>query len=190
MWRKRVKRRTTTSDALVARFGEVQGHALARRYAGLFPEYYKSAAPIFMAEFDVDQFEQLGFRVLGHDGDEPWRLLEELVAAALAGESWRTHPTFLRKVSRASRRLYLKYDYDELVTGLYQKPVGTADGDLTATRDYNVYVRAFDEGAERKAALVREHTEGRRDHTQRLWTLLMLELWFRNHIDPRPGRAS
>ena len=48
------------SDALVARHGEVQGHALARRYAGLFPEYYKSAAPIFMAEFDVDQLEQLG----------------------------------------------------------------------------------------------------------------------------------
>jgi glutamate dehydrogenase len=48
------------SDALVIRYGEVQGHSLARRYAGLFPEYYKSAAPIFMAEFDVDQFEQLG----------------------------------------------------------------------------------------------------------------------------------
>ncbi len=104
-----------------------------------------------------DQFEQLGFRVLAPDGVEPWRLLEELVHEALAGESWRTHPTFLRKVSRASRRLYLKYDYDELITGLYRQPVGTADGDLTATRDYNVYVRAFDEGAERKAALVRDH---------------------------------
>jgi glutamate dehydrogenase len=48
------------SDALVARYGDVAGHSLARRYAGLFPEYYKSAAPIFMAEFDVEQFEQLG----------------------------------------------------------------------------------------------------------------------------------
>jgi glutamate dehydrogenase len=48
------------SDALVERYGEVQGHALARRYAGLFPEYYKSATPMFMVEFDVDQFERLG----------------------------------------------------------------------------------------------------------------------------------
>jgi asparagine synthase (glutamine-hydrolysing) len=42
------------------------------------------------------------------------------------------------------------------------------------------------------AALVREHTEGRRDHAQRLWTLLMLELWFRHHIDPgsAPARRS
>ena len=48
------------SDALVDSYGELQGHALARRYAGLFPDYYKSAAPIRMAQFDVDQFESLG----------------------------------------------------------------------------------------------------------------------------------
>ena len=37
--------------------------------------------------------------------------------------------------------------------------------------------------------LVDEHVEGRRDHSQRLWTLLMLELWFRNHIDSTAGRG-
>jgi hypothetical protein len=103
------------------------------------------------------QFEQLGFRVLVPDGDQPWQLLEELVQATLSGANIRTHPSFLRKASRASRRLVVKYGYDELITDLYRDPVGTADGDLTATRDYNVYVRAFDEGAERKCALVREH---------------------------------
>ncbi|WP_165232811.1 asparagine synthase (glutamine-hydrolyzing) [Aquisphaera insulae] len=30
-------------------------------------------------------------------------------------------------------------------------------------------------------ALVAEHVEGRREHGHRLWALLMLELWFRNH---------
>jgi asparagine synthase (glutamine-hydrolysing) len=40
------------------------------------------------------------------------------------------------------------------------------------------------------ALLVQEHVDGRRDHTQPLWTLLMLELWFRNHIDPPPARAA
>jgi asparagine synthase (glutamine-hydrolysing) len=34
------------------------------------------------------------------------------------------------------------------------------------------------------ATLVNDHTEGRRDHAARLWTLLMLELWFRNYLDP------
>lgn len=35
--------------------------------------------------------------------------------------------------------------------------------------------------------LVAEHVEGRRDHAYRLWALLMLELWFRHHLD-RPAR--
>jgi asparagine synthase (glutamine-hydrolysing) len=31
--------------------------------------------------------------------------------------------------------------------------------------------------------LVAEHVEGKREHAQRLWALLMLELWFRRHLD-------
>jgi asparagine synthase (glutamine-hydrolysing) len=37
--------------------------------------------------------------------------------------------------------------------------------------------------------LIDEHVDCRRDHAQQLWTLLMLELWFRNHLDPGAGRA-
>jgi asparagine synthase (glutamine-hydrolysing) len=37
--------------------------------------------------------------------------------------------------------------------------------------------------------LVNDHIEGRRDQSPRLWALLMLELWFRNHLDPAPARA-
>jgi asparagine synthase (glutamine-hydrolysing) len=33
------------------------------------------------------------------------------------------------------------------------------------------------------SALVEEHVSGRREHPYRLWCLLMLELWFRNHLD-------
>ena len=33
------------------------------------------------------------------------------------------------------------------------------------------------------AALIDEHTLGLRDHAYRLWALLMLELWFRHHMD-------
>jgi len=37
------------TDALVDSHGELQGEALARRYSGLFPDYYKTASPIRMA---------------------------------------------------------------------------------------------------------------------------------------------
>jgi len=31
--------------------------------------------------------------------------------------------------------------------------------------------------------LIDEHVEGKREHSFRLWALLMLELWFRRHLD-------
>ena len=39
--------------------------------------------------------------------------------------------------------------------------------------------------------LWREHQDGRRDHRHRLWSLLMLELWFRQgvHADARAAAA-
>ncbi|WP_435011539.1 asparagine synthase (glutamine-hydrolyzing) [Tundrisphaera lichenicola] len=36
-------------------------------------------------------------------------------------------------------------------------------------------------------ALIDEHVGSRRDHAYRLWSLLMLELWFRHHMDRRSG---
>jgi asparagine synthase (glutamine-hydrolysing) len=36
------------------------------------------------------------------------------------------------------------------------------------------------------AALIGEHVSRTRDHAYRLWGLLMLELWFRHHLDARP----
>ena len=109
----------------------------------------------------AEQFRRLGFPILPLDAPaparQPWEILDDLVSAGLAGAEWRNHPLFLTGVSRASRRLYLKYGYDRLVVDLFRHPVGTEDGDLTATRDYNVYVRAFDEGAERKYALIAGH---------------------------------
>ncbi len=44
----------------------------------------------------------------------------------------------------------------------------------------------FDGAAVR--AMLDEHASGRMDHRQRIWSLLMLELWFRAYIDrPRPA---
>jgi len=106
------------------------------------------------------QFDGLGYPVVPAEpegGIAPWELLERLVKAGLAGHDLESHPEFLTRVSRPSRRLWARYGYLSQLVELHQHPVGTEDGDLTATRDYNVYVRAFDDGADRKAALIRGH---------------------------------
>ncbi len=115
----------------------------------------------------VEQYLRLGFRVLPVELQDrqgptfveppPWAVLETIVASALRGGDWRTDETFLTKVTRATRRLYLKYGYGDLLVELHRQPALTPDGDLTATRDYNVYVRAFDAGAERKYELIKDH---------------------------------
>jgi asparagine synthase (glutamine-hydrolysing) len=54
----------------------------------------------------------------------------------------------------------------------------------------------FDDGA--VAGLWRQHRDGRKDHRHRLWSLVMLELWFRQFVDgqsspatiTRPGEAA
>jgi asparagine synthase (glutamine-hydrolysing) len=38
--------------------------------------------------------------------------------------------------------------------------------------------------------LLDEHESGRRDHAQRLWCLVMLELWLRTHVESRPERTA
>ncbi len=38
--------------------------------------------------------------------------------------------------------------------------------------------------------MLAEHWEGEQDHAYRLWALVMLELWFRHHLDPKPEKAE
>ncbi|HKM52260.1 MAG TPA: asparagine synthase (glutamine-hydrolyzing), partial [Isosphaeraceae bacterium] len=42
--------------------------------------------------------------------------------------------------------------------------------------------------AETVRNLIAEHRDGRREHGHRLWALLMLELWFREHLDSAASR--
>lgn len=105
----------------------------------------------------IVQYEELGFRILPVElkdraarrfhAQTPWAVLQDLVAGK---------PGFDEKASAASLDLYRRYGYRELVVDLHRHPVLTEDGDLTATRDYNTYARSFDQGAERKYALIKD----------------------------------
>ncbi len=39
------------------------------------------------------------------------------------------------------------------------------------------------------AALLRQHEQGHRDHAKRIWALVCLELWARQHLDRSPSGA-
>lgn len=113
----------------------------------------------------IDMYEQLGFRILPFEltdrkterycAETPWRLIMRIVQACREGRDWRRDESFLRKVAPASRHLFVKYDFGDLVSKLHDDALLTEDGDLTATRDYQTYMRAFDDGADRKYNLVR-----------------------------------
>lgn len=104
-------------------------------------------------------------------------------------------PTEL-KIRRGERKYLLKRAFDGILPGenMYRRKQGFAvpigawfRGDLRGhVEGILLSQRALDRGLFRRAALeqlVREHTTGRVDHTHRVWTLLMLELWFREFID-------
>ncbi len=114
----------------------------------------------------IAMYERLGFRILPFEladratrtfcAETPWQLLMALVRAGEEGRDWRQDEWFLGKVAIASRRLYVKYYFGDLVIDLHRQALLTDDGDLTATRDYNTYVRSFDSGAKRKYDLVKD----------------------------------
>ncbi len=114
----------------------------------------------------IAMYEGLGFQILPveledrekgtYNTTRPWEIVEAMVNEARLGQDWRTNKLFLTKAAKSSRDLYLKYNYGDLVIDLFEDPILGGDGDLTETRDYSTYARAFDEGAARKYELVKE----------------------------------
>ncbi len=116
----------------------------------------------------IAMYERLGFRILPFEltdrgtpsfsAKTPWECVQEIFTGD-AAESWRAHPTFLNSLAPATQRLFLKYDFGDLIVDLFRHPFLSADGDLTETRDYNTYVRSFDSGAERKYDLIKNFVQ-------------------------------
>jgi SAM-dependent methyltransferase len=102
-------------------------------------------------------YEALGFRIAPVEADadqatkapdRPWDVLLRLAAGDPAWHDL-AHP--------ATLDLYARYRLDEQVRAVVNDPVVGAEGGLTATRDYRTYAEAFEAGAERKWATVREY---------------------------------
>lgn len=114
----------------------------------------------------IEMFEELGFSILPLElGDRrteafttprAWDVLLRIVEA---GQQWRSDPDYCELAHASTRRIFERYAIGDRIVDLHEDPVVGDEGDLTETRDYNTYVRSFDQGAERKYALVRDLVE-------------------------------
>lgn len=101
-------------------------------------------------------YEALGFAILPaelsdptaftHRAELPWDIVE-LIAKTT---NWLQNDFIKNKMHAASYEVWKKYHLGEKVQLLFHDNMISSDGDLTETRDYNVYVRQMDEMAEMK----------------------------------------
>lgn len=92
-------------------------------------------------------YRELGYRIVAVEDSRdpeparPWNVLELAVADS---SGWRD------LVDPAALAYLERYRLIDLIRTVHTDPTVSADGDLTETRDYAVYSRAFDEGSDRK----------------------------------------
>ncbi|HSX01297.1 MAG TPA: class I SAM-dependent methyltransferase [Candidatus Saccharimonas sp.] len=117
----------------------------------------------------IELYEKLGFRILPLElakrGDEKYgapRAWDVVLAIAAAGDNWQHDPLYEKEAHPSSKYVLEKYRLGGLIQEVYNDPILGDEGDITETRDYAVYRQAFEDGAERKYSLVREHIKAGR----------------------------
>ena len=116
----------------------------------------------------IAQYESLGFEVLPmelKDGNldttiarRPWELIETIVAK---GDTWSADLKLQIEFANGCLEYYQKYSIAQTIYDVFEDPLQEAstDGDLTDTRDYEVYRQAFEDNAFRKVDQFSEFVE-------------------------------
>ncbi|MBO9633129.1 MAG: transferase [Chitinophagaceae bacterium] len=104
----------------------------------------------------LNMYHHLGFSILPAELDNidtwhhhtpmPWDVVEKIAYSA----DWQQEPFVQQYMHPASLNVWQKYRIGEKVQLLFRDAMISNDGDLTDTRDYNVYVRQMDDIAEMK----------------------------------------
>jgi hypothetical protein len=102
-----------------------------------------------------DMYEAQGYKILTAEWDEttqqythllPWEIVQLIVKS----EDWKKDTRILDHMHPAAFKIWNLYNLGEKVKHILKDPIIGADGDLTATRDYNAYVQQMDEIAAMK----------------------------------------
>jgi SAM-dependent methyltransferase len=117
----------------------------------------------------IELYEELGYKILPaelarldpeeYDNIRPWDCMMDIVEA---GNKWRTDSKYLQNVHPVSRQIIEKYHLGDRVVELYNDPLLGDEGDITDTRDYETYRKAFEDGARRKYNIIRSYIKNGR----------------------------
>ena len=99
----------------------------------------------------LEMYEDLGYPVLPAELEDitswqlrapmPWDIVERIANT----ENWEDDEWIEANMHASSRQVWRKYRLGEKVRVLFRDQMISSDGDLTVTRDYNIYVRQMDE---------------------------------------------
>lgn len=102
----------------------------------------------------LELYEQIGFSILPaeledrnlwlHNTPMPWDIVEKITMDGLHNKATE------KLIHQSSLSVWNKYKLDKRVEMLFRDEMMGNDGDLTETRDYNIYVRQMDDIAELK----------------------------------------
>ncbi|GAA3914571.1 methyltransferase domain-containing protein [Chitinophaga oryziterrae] len=97
-----------------------------------------------------DMYAEQGYRVLPAEWDIntqqytqvlPWDIVQMIVKS----DNWKKDKQILDLMHPAAFKVWSQYNVGDKVQRILKDPIIGADGDLTATRDYNAYVKQMDE---------------------------------------------
>lgn len=113
----------------------------------------------------IGLFEELGFVILPVElinretgeiiSPRPWEYIVDIAK----NPKWREGTMYREGLHVASKTVLEKYNLGDLIVELFEDPLIGEEGDITQTRNYEVYRKAFEDGARRKYELIKEHLQ-------------------------------
>lgn len=107
----------------------------------------------------IEQYRNLGYEVATAELDEttgklrgpmPWDVVEEIIAS---GSEWRASAIVQQELHPVALNHFDTYGLGDYIVEIFQDPLITSDdGDITTTRDYATYRKAFEDNAWRKVS--------------------------------------
>jgi len=103
-------------------------------------QYMDLGYQIDTAEYDKTFTVKRGFR--------PWDVVEEIIKS---GKDWRDNGVVWGELHPVCYDHFERYGLGDQIVGIFSDPlIDSEDGDITQTRDYTTYRKAFEDGAIRK----------------------------------------